>query len=291
MKKDIDPERILAAVRKVPLISTSAAQLLQIANDSDHGLHDIITIVKHDAALTANILKVVNSAAIASKTPVTAIERAVSLLGEDIIVGVALSNAAYQLFHSELEGYAGRPGELWEHDLRTAIASKKVAGYAENNINEDLVFTCGLIHDLGKALISNFLKDIINEVIAAIDAGKFKDYSTAEKEMLGLDHSHVGYELARHWNLPEPLPTVIRYHHHPKLAEHTLRPLTFAVHLGDLVARMSGSGTGADSMCCELDPDYIEYINLSRDQLAMILLETDEEFNNTKATLLGYGGR
>lgn len=289
MKTKFDQKEIIASVRKIPLISTSTAKLMQVANDPEHGMQDVVTIVKHDAALTANTLKVVNSAAFASKTPVKALDRAISLLGEDIIVGIALSDAAHQLFYSDLNGYAGKAGDLWDHDLRTAIASKKIAGYAKEKVNEDLAFTCGLLHDLGKALISSYLKDFIDDVLSAIDAGKYKDYPTAEKKMLGLDHGYVGYELAKHWNLPEPLPTVIRFHHEPAQADIDVKPLTYAVHLGDFIAMMSGSGTGADSMCCELDPQYTDFINLTCDELSLILLETDEEFNKAKATLNSHG--
>ena len=116
-------EKILAAIENTPLIPVSTVQLVNICNDPDHSLKDIIQIVKYDAALTANILRVVNSAAFSRGNAIDTIDRAVSLLGGDIIVGMALSEAAGPIFKKELSGYGGHKNALWGHDLRTAIAS------------------------------------------------------------------------------------------------------------------------------------------------------------------------
>ncbi len=289
MTTQITHDEILAAIKKVPLIPTSGTQLLQLANQKDHNLTDIINIIKCDAALTGYILKTVNSAAMSRGKEITSLDRAVSLVGEDMILSIVFSEAAAQLFHADLDGYAANQGDLWRHNLRSAIAAKKIAPYAKLEVNPDTAFTCGLMHDLGKAIISHYLEGTTEEMVAAVDHGDFKDYSVAEHEKIGFNHSEIGFELAKHWGLPEPLPSVIRYHHHPQEGNIELQPLLFVVHLADIVSMMTGSGTGADSMRHSIDPAYSDYIDLSRDDIARIIFEVEIEFNTIMSSLSGEG--
>ncbi|MDH4321943.1 MAG: HDOD domain-containing protein, partial [Desulfobulbaceae bacterium] len=240
-------------------------------------------------ALTGYILKIINSPALSRGREITSLERAVALVGEDMILSIVLSDAASQLFQADLAGYAANQGDLWRHDLRSAIAAKKIAPYAKGKVNPDTAFTGALLHDLGKAIISHFLKGKIDAMVAAVDHGDFADYSGAEQKAVGLDHSEIGYELAKHWQLPEPLPSVIRYHHHPQEGDEALRPLLFVVHLADIVSMMTGSGTGADTMRHQIDPAYADYVELSRDDIARIIFEVDIEFNSIISSLSGEG--
>jgi len=282
-------DEIIAAVKKVPVIPTSGTRLLQVANQADHNLSDIIAIIKCDAALTGYILKTINSAAMSRGREITSLDRAVSLVGEDMILSIVLSDAAAQLFHTDLEGYAANQGDLWRHDLRSAIAAKKIAPYAREKVNPDTAFTGGLLHDLGKAIISHFLEGKIDAMVAAVDHGDFADYSGAEQQAVGLNHSEIGYELAKHWRLPEPLPSIIRHHHHPMEGDETIRPLLFVVHLADIVSMMTGSGTGADTMRHQIDPAYTDFVDLSRDDIARIIFEVDIEFNTIMSSFPGEG--
>lgn len=283
------PPKILQRIHEVPLLSSQTSQLLAISNVDNHTLQDMVTIVKCDAALTANLLKVANSAAFAFSSKILAIERAITLLGENMVIGIALAEAAAPLFQCQLAGYAGQSGDLWEHNLLTAIAAKKVAKQANSPVAAEVAFTCGLLHDIGKAILSTFLGSSSEQALSAIDSGQTADYLSAERTLLGLDHARVGYELACHWRLPEPIPSAILHHHQPAAAEPEHKALVYTVHLGDMMAMMIGSGTGADAMRYRLDQGYTEYIDLSADQLGWLLFQVNEEFKQVKASLAARG--
>jgi putative nucleotidyltransferase with HDIG domain len=275
------------AIKNVPFISCAAARLLELSGKSEHGIADIVNIVKYDAVLTAQILKVVNFAAFARNTEVYSIDHAVSLLGEDMVVGIAMSEAAGLLFGKKLEGYAAEAGSLWRHNLKTAIAAKIIAGHARTELSGDLAFTCGLLHDLGKGVVSDFLWETTEKIHQAMEQKKFSDYAAAERAILGIDHAEAGYELAMRWHLPEPLPQVIRFHHHPALADEALKPLVYTVHLADIVAMMSGVGTGSDALQYSLDTAYESYISLNGEELTMVMLAVEQNFSKVAAAFWG----
>lgn len=276
---------ILKAVRRTPLMSASAAKLLEITSSPDYGLKDVLGIVSCDAGLTSHVLKVVNCAAFALEAPVNSIVRAVSLVGTDMVVGIAVCGATSELLNRQLNGYAAEDGDLWHHNLRTAIAAKKIAGFARTEVRGDVAFTSGLLHDIGKAVISDFLRDTPKAIVEALDQGKVKDYLQAEHLLLGMDHCEVGLALAQHWQLPELLSSAIRFHHDPAAAPEVTKPLVYCVHLGDLVAMMGGCGTGADSMRHRLDGQYPSHVALSCDDLARLVLEVDEEYKKVEQSL------
>ncbi|SDL68904.1 HDIG domain-containing protein [Geoalkalibacter ferrihydriticus] len=278
MATKVDRQAILEAIKKAPMLSPSASRLLQITAAREHEMAEVIAVVRTDAQLTARVLKTVNSAAFGLLYEITSIDRAVNYLGERMVVGIAIGDCASQLFQKPLVGYESEKGSLWRHDLLTAIAAREVATKCRTPLNPDLAFTAGLLHDIGKALISDFLKGTPEGLLRELEEHLLNDYLEGERETLGIDHPEAGSELARAWHLPQSLQAAIRHHHAPQDAPPEQRPLVYAVHLGDIIAMMAGCGTGADSLRYRLDPSYPEFFELTQDGLFEIILEADTEF-------------
>jgi len=289
MVKQMNQEELQKIVKSVPMLSPSASQLLQITSQADHDLIDVINLVRNDANLTARLLKIVNSAAFGLMSTVTSIDRAISYLGERIIVGIAIGDCAGKLFEKELSGYESAGGDLWKHDLRAAIAAREVVTQSGVDISPELAFTAGLLHDIGKSLISDYLQGSVTDAIEMITTEEGLDYLDAEEKLVGFDHTRAGYELAKAWQLPDELAEVIRYHHEPAKAKEEYRALVYAVHLGDNIAMMGGFGTGSDSMRYKLDQQYTDYIKIGPKTLATIMLNVDIEFEKLESSFMNRG--
>ena len=274
-------------IRKISLLSPNTTRLLGLNSDPDHSLQDVIDLVKLDSTLTARTLRIVNSAAFCPLVPINSIERAVAYLGEKMIVGIAVTESCGKMFNQPLESYESEPGDLWKHDLFTAFAAKEVSKYAKNSIAADLSFTAGLLHDIGKPVLSKLMGKASGTTIEALDQGVAKDFLAAEKLISGSEHSEVGYELAKYWQLPVPIVAAIRYHHHPSQASEELQPLVYAVHLGDIIAMMSGYATGSDSLQYTLDSRYENFFDISSTELTKIISDTDSEFRPALDSLGG----
>lgn len=288
MNRPVKETAIREAIAAMPLLSTATSRLLALRSQEECDRGELVSIVKHDSLLTAQVLKVVNSAAFQRSKEIISIEQAVNFLGEDMVISSAMSQAAGTIFGKKLDGYAAEEGELWRHDLKTAIAGKLLAELGKKPVNPDQAFTCGLLHDLGKAVISDFLKNTPKKIVTALELKKIPDYLAAEKALLGIDHAEAGYELCRKWNLPEPLPQVTRWHHQPGQAEPEYQPLCYVVHLADFIAMMSGSGTGADAFQYSIDKAYADFVYMDEIKLAGILANVEKEY--TKVAKAFWGG-
>jgi HD-like signal output (HDOD) protein len=281
--------KILRSIENIPMLSPSAAHLLALCEDCDHGLMDIIKIVKNDSVLTARLLRTANSPAYCRTMAITSVDRAVSLLGEDIVVSLALEEATTSVFHRQLTGYESGQEDLWRHDIKTAIAAKKLNRYVADRQSTELAFTSGMLHDLGKSVIADWLGRSPEQknIIENIEKGRFNDFLEAEEKILGLTHAQAGFAVAKRWGLPTPLASVILYHHAPSYAQKQFRPLCYIVHLADFVAMMGGSGTGSDSLRYRMDTDILRYIPIGEDDLAVLFLEVEEEYKSTIASIKG----
>ncbi len=279
MSRQIMREEIVAAARKVPRLSPNTAQLLQITSNDDYDIQEVIDVVKYDSSLTSQVLKVANSVALSGITQISSIDRAVLYLGSRMVVTIALMEVAHHFQGKELKGYGAEVGELWRHDLRTAIASREVARSADFEVNADMTFTAGLLHDFGKAVISDYLLDNAPDLLERIRQHFLADFLEGEKELLGIDHAQVGHIVAQSWSLPGSLEMGIKHHHDPSQAPRAYQPLVYMVHIGDALAMLSGAGTGADTLQYHLDTGYQAYFQLGFDEVASVKIRMDEEFD------------
>ena len=269
------------------MLSAVASRLLEISGDQDHSVMDVGRIVENDAFLTSRVLRVANSAAFSPIEPIQTVSKAVAYLGEKMLIGIAIGSGSAKVFKTALDGYESKAGELWEHSLRTAIASRELAEYAVEDLASNIAFTAGLLHDIGKSVISEFLEGNARNLTALCDEGSVEDFLAAERSAIGTDHAQVGYELANHWRLPPTLCAAIRYHHHPWKGEEELRTLLYAVHLGDIVAMLGGVGTGADAFAYKIDNNYDKYIRIGKEDLSHLLLKVESEFSKTRKFVFG----
>lgn len=276
------PEEIYKAVNRLPVLSPNALKLVQLISQSDYEVDDVIKIVTLDTGLTSQILRVVNSPVYNLMKPVQSVERAVVILGEQIIVGIALRYIANHLFDKDLPGYNSQGGDLWSHDLRVAIASREIARLSGYELGPDLAFTAGLLHDIGKVVIADFLNNSADYILNKIQNAQFMDYLKAEDALLGTNHAKVGYVMAKEWSLPASLQMAIRYHHEPAQATYPYNLLVYIVHLADILAMMEGWGTGSDTMQYELDRGYANYIKLTFEDITDIMLQVEEEFRSAE---------
>lgn len=274
-------KKITDRVNEMPPVSGNTVQILQLISNKNYIVKDLVNLVSMDISLTSKILQIVNSASFGLRSKVGSIERAVGYLGSKTILSIIVNDSLNDIYSGPLDGYIAEEGDFWEYSLRTAIASKLVAELIQES--SDIAYTAGLLHDIGKAVINDFLKNKFEDnLIEKLEIGEDKDFIDAEKELLSTDHAVVGEQLAKKWGFPEPLQTAIRFHHKPSMAPDKFKKLCMAVHIGELFAMLGGFGTGLDTLAYKIDKEAYNYLKLDRTQFSRLLLNIDSEFNNAK---------
>jgi len=279
-------QEIVDEIGNIPPVSRNTVRILRMVASNDYNVREMAELIGTDVSLSTRCLRVVNSAAFGLRKPVSTIERAVVLLGSKELLGMAVHTGFGDVYSAPLEGYSGESGVLWEHSLRTAVASRITAEAAGWGDTADIAYTAGLLHDMGKIIIAHYLAGQPDDFLEKYGVGEETDFVSVESRMLETDHAEVGYMMAERWGFPDPLKAAIRYHHVPGEAPEKFRKLCVLVHVGDILAMLEGFGTGCDTLAYRMDPEVERHLNLKPYDLERILIEVDSEFERiTKTTL------
>ena len=280
-------DALVADIEQMPPLSEAALRLLETFRNPDRTLEEMAKVIETDAGLAANLLKLVNSPAMAPRMPINSIVRALSFLGDKILLLTVLESAHPGLYTKPLAGYEGQKGELWRHSLHTAVAARRLAELSYTSMEPGLAFTAALLHDLGKVVISKYLEGLTPEIAFGIELGHHTDFLEAEQTLLGTTHAEAGRLLAEHWRLPEPLPQVMGLHHTPSKAPPEHMPLTYVVHLADAVAMWNGDATSADAMQYLVDENFESFIHIGSRDIDRLMLATAAECEAIRVDLNG----
>ncbi len=208
-------QEILKEINYLPVFNHVAQKALQILADDMYSPKELAATIKYDAALTANILKVSNSAYFAHSIRISDIATAINFLGKNQLYSIISISAAQKYFtESDLGGYEINPGELWDQSLSVAIISEEVRRFAPE-VDGNTLFISALLHDIGKIVLSKYIHGEYAQ-IARIVEDESIDFTTAEKRVLGFSHPMVGARVLKHWNFSDTMINVAKYHHEPE---------------------------------------------------------------------------
>ena len=258
--RDQNLRQLVARLDRLPSIPALYVQIVEKVQDPEIGLDEIGDIVAKDLAMTAKILKLVNSAFFGLGRQISSPAEAVSYLGVETIKSLVLSIHAFSQYSSLRLGSFSIDA-LWLHSQKTAGLAKEIARMedAENRVLDDS-FVAGLLHDTGKlVMVSNFAEQY-DQVLNAVRGGS-QTLVQAEEQSFGANHAEVGGYLLGLWGLPVPVVEAIALHHQPtQCTNQAFSPLT-AVHAADaLVSCLAPERE--NSFAEELDLKYLSKLGL-----------------------------
>lgn len=245
-------------------------QLREKLDDPNTSFEDLADIVKTDPALSARLLKIVNSAFYGFSEKVDGLNHALNIIGTDQLTDLALAAIVTSKFQ-------GIPRDLinmetfWMHSIGCGIAARKIAELVPD-VESEKVYLGGMLHDIGSLIIYKETPDEAKKILLRCkESGEslFK----AEKDAFGYDHAEVGALLLTEWKLPERLVEVVKNHHQPEKSGDYLKETCIVARADAMVYEMKIGNSGEPGVP-ELDPRVAEVISVS-----------DEEINGLKEAI------
>jgi putative nucleotidyltransferase with HDIG domain len=266
-------KRITLEVEAFPGMPATAAKLLPLLDNPDSTPSEVENIVKYDPGLTANILKLTNSAYFGIPTKVSSIKQAVILLGWKRLMQVVTTICMSPLMKKAVPGYDLRSGELWQHSIAVSVAAELLVK-ALKIPDADEVFTAGLLHDVGKLILGSFVKKDLEQIQTMVTKGI--SFDVAESMVLGTNHAEVGGQILHKWSFPAELVNAVQWHHDPESCENTCI-LSDIVHVANTVGLMTGLGKAEEGVGIEPFGPVVERLGLKVNHLEAIAQQTSEE--------------
>jgi len=244
---------ILEKVDALPPFPAVIHKALTLLQDPLVSAERIVEVVRYDQSITANVLKVCNSALLGGTQRVSSLKDALVRIGNRPLIRVILSAGGSDVLQKEVPGYDLERGALWRHSILCALLCEslcEVAGYDR----KDKAFTAGLLHDVGKVVLSEFVGREYGKIRDAALAANFT-FLDAESGILGVNHAEAGGRIGEKWNFDAELVNAIRHHHDPAKGDPSA--LLFLMHFSDVLCLTSGIGGGADGLRYNVDHELL----------------------------------
>ena len=262
-------EQILASAAALRPFPKVAQRALALLDDPMVSAGKLVEVISLDAALTAAVLKAANSATFARTRQVDDLKQALSLLGNGRFRELVFASAAAPFLSSSQVGYQLSPGDLWRHSVATSLLAQELAKRSKLDAGP-LLFTAGLLHDLGKAVLSEYVEAGAGDILTLVKT-KGRTFLEAELEVLGMHHAELGARVAERWNFSPEMVELIRFHHEPELRPQS-KPLA-ALHVANALTQLSGVSAGVDGLQQRSHEASVKLLGLTRKDLEASLAE------------------
>ena len=270
----LDPEKLVGDVATLASLPEVVLRINALVDDPTSSAEDISRVVTQDAALTARLLTLANSAMFGMSRKIDTVGRAIAVLGTRQVRDLTLGLSAVRAF-TGIPNELVSMGSFWHHSVLCGVASRALAGECTHG-RPDSSFVAGLLHDIGQLVLFNKLPEQSKQaLLMTSDLPNEPDLYLCERELLGFDHAVVGGALARRWQLPTNLVECIEFHHDPARAQ--AYPLDVAlVHMGNSVAVLAELETDEFEDAPEIAAVAWEVTGLSRAQ-ALAAVQTTRD--------------
>ena len=256
---------IVNNISSLPQFPENILLVQKLINDPKSEMADIARQISMDPALTADLLKIVNSAQYMLSKKVDSISEAVKMVGIRGIKNLLYSYGTQKLLGDDTLDKKS----LWEHSYKTAFyAFNLVKNFRKDHNLLDDAYVGGILHDMGKIIFSNVHPELLSK-IQDFCLERQLPPSTFEDLSAGMNHAEIGALIAEKWNFPEGLVNSIRYHHDPLSAPEEYRDLVDTVYLANMFCEFEVGNVSFD----QFEPAVLENFGITSKKQVDVLLD------------------
>ncbi|MBW2440341.1 MAG: HDOD domain-containing protein [Deltaproteobacteria bacterium] len=275
-------KRIMAQVKSFPGMPVTAAKLLKMLDNPDSTAAEIEEILRYDAGLTANILKLTNSAYFGIPSKVSSVRQAIMMLGWKRLLQLVMTMCMSTVMKKPIVGYDLPQGALWRHSVAVSVAAEAVVKALKIPEAEE-VFTAALLHDVGKLVLGGFVKNDMDQIKAMVAKGIA--FEVAEYMVIGTDHAEIGANILKKWDFPQDLVNAVNWHHDPETCENHCT-LSDIVHIANTVGLRIGFGRDTEGARIEPSPSVTDRLGLEPVDIEVLVEQTFEGVNKLSDELM-----
>lgn len=206
----IDIKNVIKSAGTLLTLPDICLQLKRIVDDPDSSVTDLANLIAKDPALTARLLKVVNSSLYYFPRKISSVSQAISLIGTKQLYTLALATSAATIIRTAGGSYIELK-TLWKHSVYSALFTQNIS--LKNVYNKESLFIAGLLSNIGILAVVKYAPDIAMNAVGQHVKKQFP--WQREKEVLGFTMAEVSGALLSAWNLPDEIVVPVRFQHQP----------------------------------------------------------------------------
>jgi putative nucleotidyltransferase with HDIG domain len=267
------------SVRFLPPAPRVVPELMRLLKQTDVDSSKVVKLISFDPALTANVLRICNSAFFGAATPTSDLQEAVTRLGFQQVYQLVTAAMGARMLGAAQPGYGMDEGELWKHSVAVAVTAQSIARKLSDN--DTLVFTAALLHDIGKIILAQALESVYPKLIRETEFNQ-QSLLESEKKLLGVQHAEVGARLLERWKFPPNIVSAVWFHHAPKGAGKHQRLASY-IYMADMIAHFMGHGYGHLAFALRGRSDALTILGLNSESIPQFLMEAFDQMHMVEA--------
>lgn len=276
------PSDVVAEARNLVSLPDIYFQLKDMIQDSRYSMADIGRVISKDPALSARLLRLVNSSFYGFQSKIETISRAVTIVGSNDLSNLVLATCVMDRFvniPSDLEDVTA----FWMRSVHCAVVCKML-GQQSASSNIERFFLAGLLRDIGLLVMYQVMPMQMAKVLFAINRDR-RLLAGFEQQIIGFTHADVGRELLKSWQLPETLHEVIGSSFLP---DETVK-FRLDAHLLAVAGRLVDDreyGRPIQQTLVGIPDESLAVMRLTREQIEQVMLQATDEFDEIFQHLL-----
>jgi len=283
------PEKTVvdAALAKCGEISTLpevTARIIELVEDKSSTARDMHEVIKTDPALSARVLKVVNSAFYGLPGQIASVDRAIVLLGLSAVKNIAIAASISRMFKAQQMGGGFTAKDLWRHSVAVGVGGRLIARTVGHQGAADELFLAGLLHDIGVMVEWQAFPEKVIEVVERCTTG-CGSFLELEAQVIGADHQAFGNGLTAKWKFPRNLRAVVGMHHNPERLSPELQSLGYLIRLADVICCQDKIGFHLTAADVEITDEMLDAVGLPRDQMDEVVETLHAELDAAESSL------
>jgi HD-like signal output (HDOD) protein len=252
---------LMGSVKDLPVLPRTYMVLRQKLAEPDAAIRDVVNIVELDVAISAKVLRLVNSAFFGLPREVSSVRTAVGFLGIDTLQNLVLSAGVFSIFDqlAKLPGFSceGRQAH-WQLTAKPAgqfPASAQVRGIA---------VVAGVLHDVGTLVLARRAPEHFKRARKGAET-EGRTLRAVEAELMGVSRAEVGADPLGIWGLPPPVVEAVPHHHHPAPVPQDSLDAVGIVYISNILAHQVADRAPLpeSSSQLEIGPEYLDRIGVS----------------------------
>lgn len=257
-------------------------QLNEMIRDPRYSLDEIGNVIGRDPALSARLLRIVNSAYYGFPAKIDTISRAMAIIGIDDVYSLVVATCVVDRF-SKIPSDLVDMTMFWLRSVHCGVVTKLLAK-SSGVLNVERLFLTGLLHDIGSLVLYQVMPEQAAKILFAIRQDR-RLLVAEEQEILGFTHADVGCELMRLWGLPESLYEVVGCYRNPDSAiVHKLDAQLLA--LASRLVDDKEFGRPIEQTLVEIPDRVLALVRLTRAQIEQVMGQAEMEFHEVFEQLL-----
>lgn len=250
-----------------------------VVDNPESSMDDLANAIKIDPAISARLLKVVNSPLYGFPKQIDSISRAVNMIGMQSVSDLVAATTIGRTFAGMTAGLMDLPA-FWKKSVLCALMAGKIAK-ASGIMESERFFIEGLLRDIGHLVLYQTVPQRAQS--ALVESGYLgARLAEVEQSNIGCDFAEVGAELIRFWGMPTPIEQAIRYQLHPDEAiEYQIH--ASIVHLAGVAVDAAQLETNQTVAPPPFDPFALSCTQFKLDEHRSLLAEAEQELQDTLA--------